>query len=345
LIEMFGYPVETHTVVTKDEYILNLHRIPRPGGQPVVLGHGLLSSSASWVQMGPSKGLAFLLYQKGFDVWMLNTRGNIYSKQHKNERITASKYWSFSFHEIGIYDLPGSIDLILKTTKQTGIQYIGHSQGSTAFFVMCSELPQYAQKVTLMQALSPTVYMQNSINGDTFIAILQVLLNLLGGYEISRDNNLISQFRDHICQNNEFSSKICKIFDFVMCGFGWSQFNSTLTSLIAGHASQGASTVQVYHYAQQLNGLNFRRYDRGQVLNQIQYQDDNPPSYNLSQTSCKVALHYSNDDWLNTNQDVEQLKSRLPNLYKFRRIRSKGFSHYDYLISKDVRSQLYTSVI
>lgn len=164
LIRNFNYPVETHYVTTTDSYILTLHRIPRPGAQPIVLVHGLMSSSACWVQMGPSNGLAFLLYEQGFDVWMLNTRGNIYSKTHKEPNIKASAYWSFSFHEIGIYDLPNSIDQILSITKQQQVQYIGHSQGSTAFFVMCSELPHYNDKVILMQALSPTVYMKNSLS-------------------------------------------------------------------------------------------------------------------------------------------------------------------------------------
>lgn len=56
--------------------------------------------------------------------------------------------------------------------------------------------------------------------------LFKMLLNVLGGFEISRDNTLIAQFRAHICNGNELTSKICAIFDFVLAGFGWSQFNS-----------------------------------------------------------------------------------------------------------------------
>lgn len=186
--------------------------------------------------MGPSDGLAFLLYEQGFDVWMLNTRGNVYSKTHKRPNIKASEYWEFTFHEIGIYDLPNSIDLILSITKQPQLQYVGHSQGSTAFFVMCSELPHYNAKIALMQALSPTVYLQNSLSPvlrylSLFKGEFSVLLNLLGGFEISRDNTLITQFRDHICTSNVLTSKICEIFDFVLAGFGWNQFNAVSNPL------------------------------------------------------------------------------------------------------------------
>ena len=63
IIAKDGYPVETHEVVTKDGYILEVHRIPfgknSPGRNrsPVLLMHGILSSSADWVLTGPEKGL------------------------------------------------------------------------------------------------------------------------------------------------------------------------------------------------------------------------------------------------------------------------------------------------
>lgn len=162
LIRKYGYPVEVQNVQTADGYELVLHRIPRPGGPVVLLVHGLMASSASWVEMGPSNGLAYLMYDQGYDVWLLNTRGNIYSHKHVDPNIRPADYWSFSFHEIGVYDLPATIDKILKVTGKTTLQYIGHSQGSTAFFVMASQLPEYAKKVTLMQALSPTVFLKNT---------------------------------------------------------------------------------------------------------------------------------------------------------------------------------------
>lgn len=54
IVRRHGYSAESHTIVTEDGYILTLHRIPGPrngsrDGQPVFLQHGLLSSSADWV--------------------------------------------------------------------------------------------------------------------------------------------------------------------------------------------------------------------------------------------------------------------------------------------------------
>ncbi|KAM8716819.1 hypothetical protein ACLKA7_003656 [Drosophila subpalustris] len=349
IIKKYRYPVETHFVTTPDGYILCLHRIPRPGAPVILMVHGLMSSSVIWVQMGPSNGLAFKLYNQGYDVWMLNTRGNIYSQQHKNPNIKPSVYWAFSFHEIGVLDLPATIDMVISVSKQPQIQYIGHSQGSTSFFVMCSELPQYADKIILMQALSPTVFMQNTQSPvlrflNLFKGKFGVLLNLLGGLEISRDNTLIAQFRNHICSAN-IGSQICAIFDFVMCGFGWSEFNTNLTQLVVGHSSQGASSIQIYHYAQLLNGPKFHRFDKGALINSMTYKGSDPPSYNLTSCTCKVALHYAEDDWLAGPQDVATLKDRLPNVVDNSFIPQKGFCHYDYMLSKNVNRLLYGRVI
>jgi lysosomal acid lipase/cholesteryl ester hydrolase len=69
LVTKYGYPVETHTVLTADGYFLTLHRIPYGRSnvtqhrRPVILQHGVLSSSADWVILGPDKafGMCFIL--------------------------------------------------------------------------------------------------------------------------------------------------------------------------------------------------------------------------------------------------------------------------------------------
>jgi len=63
-----------------------------------------------------------------------------------------------SWHEIGIYDLPAMIDHVLQTTGQKKLFYLGHSQGTTAFFVMACELPEYQSKIQAMFAMAPVAY-------------------------------------------------------------------------------------------------------------------------------------------------------------------------------------------
>ncbi|KAH8341352.1 hypothetical protein KR059_003928, partial [Drosophila kikkawai] len=350
LILKYGFPAETHYVDTTDGYKLCMHRIPRQGARPVLLVHGLMSSSASWVQLGPNSGLAYLLYLKGYDVWMLNTRGNIYSRDHVNRNLPDSQYWDFSYHEIGTYDLPASVDAIIDKTGQRQIQYIGHSQGSTAFFVMCSERAEYAKKVSLMQSLSPTVYLrENRSPVLKFLGLFRggftMLIQLLGGFQVSLHTPLIQQFNKHICSLSESTSRICAIFEYIICGFNWHGFNQTLVPIIVGHSSQGASAKQILHYAQQQGQMAFQRYDYGGVLNLLRYKSLLPPLYNLSLAQSNVHLYYGAGDWLGSSKDASQLQNFLPNCIGNTKIASDSFSHFDFTISMDVRTLVYDQVI
>lgn len=87
LCAIHGYAFEEHVVLTKDGYLLGLHRLParkghrstNPGtstGKPVVyLHHGLLMNSEIWVCLtNPKRCLPFLLVEQGYDVWLGNNR-------------------------------------------------------------------------------------------------------------------------------------------------------------------------------------------------------------------------------------------------------------------------------
>ena len=86
--------------------------------------HGYESSSAEIV-LGPSETtLGFILSNQGYDVWMGNFRGNVYSRNHTflNPDITVGPFWDFSWWENGVFDLPAMLDYVLETTGQDKLQ-------------------------------------------------------------------------------------------------------------------------------------------------------------------------------------------------------------------------------
>lgn len=108
-----------------------------------------------------------MLADNDYDVWMGNNRGNTYSTNHTTYKPFGSsrhrrKFWAFSWHEIGYYDLPASIDYVLTQTGQSKLQYVAHSQGCTTFFVMLSERPEYNDKIEMMHALGPAVFLSHN---------------------------------------------------------------------------------------------------------------------------------------------------------------------------------------
>ena len=67
-------------------------------------------------------------------------------------------YWNFDFEEMGVLDVPAEIDYIhkVKGDKKKIAAYIGHSEGTTQFFIGASMLPDYYdQNVQLFVALAP----------------------------------------------------------------------------------------------------------------------------------------------------------------------------------------------
>ena len=73
LVRYWGYVCEEHFVTTADGYVLGIHRVPHGKGeegsnvakQPVLLAHGMLSSSAQWIFGPPENSLGFLLADEG----------------------------------------------------------------------------------------------------------------------------------------------------------------------------------------------------------------------------------------------------------------------------------------
>ncbi len=89
----------------------------------------------------------------------MNARGTAPSRRHETLSTNRANFWDFSFHEKGVYDVPATIDYILQHTDHSDLLYIGHSMGTTAFFIMLSERPAYNVKVRAMSALAPVSFM------------------------------------------------------------------------------------------------------------------------------------------------------------------------------------------
>ncbi|GLG98544.1 Lipase [Gryllus bimaculatus] len=170
LITKYGYPVETHEVTTDDGYILTLFRIPygrdsatkTANPKPAYVQHGLLSSSDDWIIAGPDKAFGYILADAGYDVWLGNARGNKWSRRHVSLDPEKAAFWDFSWHEMGIYDLPAVIDYILATTGTKQLHYVGHSMGTTMFYVMGSERPEYNAKIRGAFTMAPVAFQANS---------------------------------------------------------------------------------------------------------------------------------------------------------------------------------------
>ncbi|TDG48673.1 hypothetical protein AWZ03_005002 [Drosophila navojoa] len=345
LLQKYGYPAEKHIVNTDDGYILELHRIPRPGGIPVFLMHGLLCSSAAFILMGPKNGLGYLLYEQGYDVWMGNARGNTYSRNHVKYNEDQSQFWDFSFHELAIFDLPASIDYVLHETNHPSLHYIGHSQGTTSFFILGSERPEYMEKIFLMQALAPIAFFKNCKSPPVvFLGATELtghFLRMLGPDEFLPSDDFLTMFSRALCDANRIGLKLCKNTLFQFAGYSPTQTNETMMPVVLGHTPAGASSRQILHYIQFRSSNEFQQFDFGLLQNRVRYSSLKPPKYNLSGVTAKVMLYYSQNDLLGQPEDVTRLYFALPNVVERYLVDYPSFNHLDFLWGIDAPELLF----
>lgn len=318
LITKHGYQSETHQVVTPDKYILTLHRIPhgrkkqKTGKKKKVLFlmHGLLATSADWILSGPGNALAYLMADRGYDVWMGNARGNFYSRKHaKLDPDKDAEFWHFSWHEIGVIDLPTKIDYILKQTGAKSLYYSGHSQGTTVFYVMTSMKPEYNKKIKVHVSLAPIGFMNHLTSPllrvvTLFERSLKTLLPLIGVNEFMPSHDFLKKLTEPVCRSGRLAETLCENGLFALVGFSYKEMNETLLPAILSHVPAGASTRQLLHYGQEINSGHFRQYDYGLIKNIFNYWSLSPPDYKLHKITAPVYFIYSRNDWMADRKSV-----------------------------------------
>eukprot|EP00331_Platyophrya_macrostoma_P030138 CAMPEP_0176440768 /NCGR_PEP_ID=MMETSP0127-20121128/20777_1 /TAXON_ID=938130 /ORGANISM="Platyophrya macrostoma, Strain WH" /LENGTH=358 /DNA_ID=CAMNT_0017825375 /DNA_START=95 /DNA_END=1171 /DNA_ORIENTATION=+ len=340
------YPYQTNEVITQDGYKLTIFRIQAKyskisGGKPVVLlWHGLLDSADTWVINEEHLAPALVLANKGYDVWLGNSRGNKYSLNHKTLDSKSSKdFWNFSWQKMAEYDLPATFEFIASITKQK-ITYIGHSQGTTIMFAALSDPtyrhPSITSNMKKFAALGPVAYTTNleskAVSTLIKIPLLPEILQKVAAYGFLMPNWLSSEGGKKLCSWVPFACKLGlkEVFDARP-----EQDNENRLDYLGGHFPAGTSVQNVLHWMQEMKaGGTFQKYDHGRQKNYVEYGQSTPLQYDASLIQEEVGLFAGEDDLISSLTDVDRWYSEMSNAKK-KEIHYYPMGHLTFVIGKE----------
>ncbi|CAK5282438.1 unnamed protein product [Mycena citricolor] len=357
LCSIYGYTHEEHVVLTKDGYLLGLHRLPSKKGQqktspgtstgnPVVyLHHGLLMNSEVWICLtDEERSLPFVLVERGFDVWLGNNRqfapGNKYSKKSIHNGPNSTKFWDYSMDDFAWHDIPDSINYILDCTKAKTLSYIGFSQGTAQAFAALSIHPNLNEKVNVFVALAPAMSPAGLAASivDSLMKSSPTLLYLFFGRKSILPSTVM-------WQSILYPPIYTKVIDTSLRWlFAWRSDNiSTQQKLAAyAHLYSFASVKSVVHWFQIMRNGQFQMFDdevQSPVM-RTSVSSYRPARFPTRNIVTPIVLCYGDCDSL---VDIDVMVSQLPGHTVCRRM--EGYEHLDILWGKDIDIDVIPEVL
>lgn len=351
-VEERGQECSTREARTEDGYLLSLHRIHSPGlgyGPPVLLIHGLLSASDQWLLYGRDHDLPSILADKGYDVWLGNLRGNVYSRKHIKLNPDTPEFWNFSLHEHGYYDIPAMVDLIRLETGHKKVFYVGYSVGGTIFFVMGAARPDYNAKIRAAMIIAPYVFTPVKLSKlvqTVFNIIFSVMRQwrTLQVFEVFPRSQTALAINKWFCNSDSKLFPLClQVYDHV---FGTSkELNENVIYDIISTFRAGSSAKTLNHVAQIMYSNSLKYYDyENDEENLKAYGKVSPPEYNLTKITAPISLHYSAEDNFMNTESVEKLGKKLPSFIGSFVVPAPKFNHIDYLTGIHARELVYEDI-
>ena len=128
------------------------------------------------------------LYDNGYDIWMGNNRGTKYSNESDTYPVNDDSFdrWNFSWAELGRFDGPAFMDLILEKTAAAKVNYIGYLMGTTQMFHGLTQIEEdyYASHMNKFVALAPCIYFEPTTYDDYvngYGGMRKLGINVIGG--------------------------------------------------------------------------------------------------------------------------------------------------------------------
>jgi len=353
-IESRGYAFEEHKAVTEDGYILTLFRVPRKQGSgngqvklPIFMQHGLIDDGGTWFFNNQTLDLSLQLVDLGYDVWVTNNRGTVYSNEHTTLTVDDQAYWNFTYNEMGKYDVPANLHYILFQTGAKQVIYFGHSQGTTQWFIANALNQSLSQYFKAFVGLAPVAHVTRHTSVLVKTLDLLEIPDLL--HEYVWEFLYVPAISTYAAPFLHFFPRTVWTFLETMVGF------DKMTHIYLGSLPMmgrndvgGTSTKNLMHWMQNIRSGNFAQFDYGAQGNMQMYGKTTPPDYELRSFKTNLAnvnmlLFTGSNDALVAPSDLAQLRAYLPVNAKV--VTIADYNHLDYMWAADVNEKVNNQVL
>lgn len=122
-----------------------------------------MDSGYGWLAYNPlGPTLPGRLAERGYDVWIGNSRGTKYSNKNRKddeEGWTLKQHWDFDWADMGTYDLPAFVERIREVTGKPKVTLLGYSQGGALiYYALAKNQDWYAERVHRFVSLAGCPY-------------------------------------------------------------------------------------------------------------------------------------------------------------------------------------------
>ncbi|KAL9651138.1 hypothetical protein ABK040_002855 [Willaertia magna] len=298
---------------------------------------------------------------QGYDVWMGNARGNLYSSKHLRFTKEDKQYWNFSWDEMASYDLVTMVNYALKTTGQQKLAYVGHSQGTTMGFAcftsssngsnkphLCPK--DFANKISVFIAIAPVTFVNHATN-DMFHAVahlrLAELIEATGHHEFLPSTDLVQELLPNLCKKSKMDKNFCLNIYCITggCDNSVNHVNMTRLPVYFARLPAGTSTKNMIHWAQMVRKNNFQMLDRGLIGNRRQYGQFSTPQYNLKNLNVDVALYHGGLDVLGDVEDFKQAFKQIPKSRVKTVLFYPDYGHFDFMWGIHAHKDVYPDIL
>lgn len=368
LAKMSGFMIQHYNVETEDGYILDLWRLndaydtlfsdELAERAPVIISPGLGCDGTIFMNNNRTNSVAYMMFDEGYDVWIINNRGDLYSRKHKTFSVDSEEFWDFTMYEQAKYDVVSSINFVLSKSNYDKVTLVGHSMGSANIVVLLSMHEEFGFDTSLINSVVLTA--PATISEHMSALFLEKIHDMEDGEAEKIIFRIFGRksFVDHDIFGLPLARLSYRLPDLAYEIVEWScgedsthAYDGDDIYYYLNFYPSGTSVYSMAHYLQLIKRGGFQAYDYSftdKSLNVKHYGSQVPPTYDLDKipSNIPILIMPGGTDTMATLEDCKTLYNLLSEKQRvdLEMHVVEGYNHVDFMWGRNAGEVLYPKI-